>query len=380
MPQVSSEVKRTLSRKKKIIFTAIIAFITFLFCFLLYFGFIYLRSIKFHDKQVRWIGSSYQADKDYGYFPKPNSVAFYLFKTGEKVPVLFDRNGFRVPERRLRIDRGYKTKILFLGCSFTHGYGVPAEKTFAHLAAKELNARELNAGISGGGFSQMVMRARKEIPRFKPKYVVAQYSNWLARRDTRLYKPTDYGKTPTPYFYESNNKILIHPPAFTTINFDVPIAKYSRKGLLPFTWHVGMPLYLHDDYFVLVTSLKRLLGILPKPVQSKEAIVRFAYKEIDRVCRANGAQMIILKLYSNVTNKEPDEIEMLGYPVIDTFEPLASRLPARTKKAWKKEFRFMRGNPPRLVDNHPNAKAHRIIAQTIVEGIRAITGRRRTVE
>lgn len=375
MTTEATPVKRPLSRKKKILFTVITLIFTLLVCTLFYLGSVLWRSNSFYKKPVRWFGSSYQADKDYGYFPKSFSIATHVLRTGERVPVRFDRHGFRVPMKKQRFGYRYKTKILFLGCSFTQGYSVPAEKTFAYLAAKELNARCLNAGVSGQGLSQMVLRARKEIPRFKPQYVVVQYSPWLVNRSQRFYKPTDYGKTPGPYFYESNGNVLIHPPVFTTKNFELPIAKYAGKSLLAFTWHVGIPLYLHDDYYVLLTSIKRLLGILPRPAISPEAIVRFAYTEIQRVCRIYGAQMVVLKLYAGLNNDPTYGLENLGIPVIDTLEPLASQLPERTKQAWEMEYAFTKGNPPRLVDIHPNANAHRIIAQTIVERISAITKR-----
>jgi hypothetical protein len=292
------------------------------------------------------------------------------------VPVIFDRYGFRVPVRKWQIPRPYTGGILFLGCSFTHGDAVAAEKTFPYLTAKALNSRAMNAGMSGGGLCQMVMRARKEIPRFKPRYVVVQYTHWLVRRSQRYYRPTDFGKTPGPFYYESNGKILIHPPVFTTKNFDVPIAKYARKGLLSFTWHVGLPLYLHDDFYVLATSIKRLIGVLPGPAQSKEAIVHFTYREIDQLCRAHGAKMLVLKLYMNLEDFPTYGLEGLGYPVIDTFEPLASRLPERTKRAWSKQYQFVKGKRQRLVDVHPNAEAHRIIAQTIVEKIRSLNDKK----
>jgi len=370
MTQDSLPVKRPLSRKKKIVFTAVAVIIVFFSCTLLYLGAVLWRSNKHHKWHPRMVGSVYRPDKDYGYFPKPNSAAFFSLRHSKRVPLIFDRYGFRVPVRKWQIDRSYTGGILFLGCSFTQGDGVPAEKTFSYLAAKEMNSRGMNAGMSGGGLCQMVMRAREEIPRFKPQYVVVQYSHWLIRRSQRYYRPTDYGKTPGPYFYESGGKILIHPPVFTTKNFDVPISKYARKGLLRFTWHVGIPLYLHDDYYVLLTSIKRLTGILPKPAESKEALVRYTYKEIKNLCSAHGAKMVVLKLYMNLEGMPSYGLDDLGYPVVDTFEPLASRLPERTKQAWSKHYQTMKGNPPRLIDIHPNVAAHGIIAQTIVEKIR----------
>lgn len=318
------------------------------------------------------VGSVYRADENYGYFPKPGSAAFFSFRGMERVPLIFDAYGFRVPVLKRQIDRPYTGGILFLGCSFTLGDGVAAENTFPELVGNELDIRGMNAGMSGGGLCQMVLRARDDIPRFKPKYVVAQYAHWMVRRSQRYYRPTDYGKTPGPFYYETDGNIDIHTPVFTTINFDLPIAKYARKGLIPFSWHVGLPLYIHDDFYESLTSIKRLLGILPKPVDSEEAVVEFTYKEIENICRANGARMVVLKLYMGLEDMPSYGVENLGIPVAETFEPLASRLPNRTMAAWRMKYQFMKGNPPRLIDIHPNAEAHRVIADTVISKIRSI--------
>ncbi|MCP5103991.1 MAG: hypothetical protein GY950_11460 [bacterium] len=372
MTQESPKIERPLSRKKKIVFTIFTVFIVFSFIALVYLGTIFVRSSKYHKKRPRVTGSVYQPDKDYGYFPKPESAAFFSIRHSDRVPLVFDRYGFRVPVTKWQIDRPYTGGILFLGCSFTHGDAAPAEKTFPYLAAKEFGSRGMNAGMSGGGLCQMLMRARKEIPLHKPRYVVVQYSHWLVRRSRRYYRPTDFGKTPGPFYYEDAGEIRIHPPVFTTKNFDLPISRYARRGLLAFTWNVGIPLYLHDDYYTLSTSLKRLLGILPKPAQSREAVVAFTYKEIEKVCRAHGAQMVVLKLYMNLGDFPVYGLDELGIPMVDTLEPLVSKLPERTTRAWSEQYQFMKGNPPRLVDVHPNEEAHKIIAGAIVDRIRSI--------
>ncbi len=361
-----------LSRKKKIVFTVVTVMFLFLFSSIIYFGTVLVRSKKQHIRPPRMVGSVFQADKAYGFLPKPESMAFFSIQLMKRVPLIFDRYGFRVPVKKRRVKRPYDGGILFLGCSFTLGDALPAEKTFPYLVGKELNSRGMNAGLSGGGLCQMVLRARVEIPRFKPKYVVVQYSHWLVRRSLQYYRPTDYGKTPGPFFYKSDDGIKIHPPIFTTKNFDVPIAKYAGKGLWPFTWNVGVPLYVHDDYYMLLTSAKRLLGILPKPAQSREAVVRFAYREIEKICRAHGAEMLVVKLHVTLKNTPTYGVDDLGYRVVDTFDPLVSGLPKRTKRAWRMKYQFVRGNPPRLVDNHPNAEAHGIIAGAIVEKLRSL--------
>jgi hypothetical protein len=359
-----------LSRKKRLFFTAITVVIFLLFSGLLYLSTVFWRTSRMYDEPRRWIGSVYQPDEEFGSFPKPNSRAHHALPYGKSIPVAFDRNGFRVP---LEERSGFAVdtpKILFLGGSFTHGYGVPAEETFAYLAAKELDSRSLNAGLSGAGLSYMVMRAKREIPPFKPSWVVVQYSSWLVRRSLRFYQPTKFGKTPLPYFYESDGSVQIHPPVFVTTNFELPVAEYARKGLLPYFWNVGLPLFTHDDYHVALTSTKSLLGILPRPARSRQRVVDYAYKEIEEVCREYGANMLVLKLYSGINNRSPDELGNLSSPVIDTLPVLSSGLPEKTDKEWRERYYLRAGDPPRVVDSHPNEAAHRLIAEAIVNAIR----------
>lgn len=325
-----------------------------------------------YQEPRRWIGTAYQPDPDFGVFPKPNSIAHHSMPFGESVPVAFDRHGFRVPLGESSVSVGTPS-ILFLGDSFTHGYGVAAEKTFAHLAAQALSSRSLNAGVSGTGLSHMVMRARREVPPFKPSWVVVQDSSWLARRSLRFYQPTQFGKTPLPYFCESDGNVSIHPPVFTAMDFERPHSEYADRSLLPYTWNFGIPLLVHDDYHVALTSIKSWLGILPRPAESRQRVVDYSHKEIERLCQAYGAKMLVVKLYAGLGDMPADTVVTVSSPVVDTLPVLSSRLPEKTEEQWREHYFLRAGDPPRVVDGHPNEEAHRLIAQTIVDEIRAIT-------
>jgi hypothetical protein len=229
------------------------------------------RCQKHAVKHSRWIGSAYQTDKKFGYFPKPYQVAYHNLQFGEKVPVIFDDDGFRIPTQSDPVSsRTAEKKILFLGCSFTHGYGVPAEKTFAYLSSRKLSASCLNAGGSGWGLSHMILRAEREIPLFRPYWVVVQYSNWLVNRSMDYYGPTNWGKSPVPYIYERDNGFSIHDPVFMSGNFKFPISKYAGKGRFTFIWHVGLPLFIYDDINVIKTSLRQRVGLLPGPTGNQK--------------------------------------------------------------------------------------------------------------
>jgi hypothetical protein len=365
--------KSPISKKKKFAFNLILALLTLLFCSVLYFGSVVWRSASFHSKHIRWSGSVYRFDKNYGYFPKPYELAYHSLEYGEQVPVIFDDKGFRIPhgeEKKQNISSD--SLILFLGGSYTHGYGVPAEKTFAYLTARGLNSSALNAGASGWGLSQMVMRAREVIPALKPDIVVVQYTNWLAERALEFYILSNLGKSSVPYFYETEGTIDIHPPVFESANFKLPILEFAEKDYLTFFRNIAVPLLLHDDYLIATTKIKHSLGLLNPPIKSRQKAVDFAYKEIEQLCDANGANMVIVVLARTINDSPKDNLDGFSNHLVHTLKPLKEKLSEPSQENWSKSYRFWRGNPLVMVDTHPNIHMHKEIAKILIGAIKEI--------
>jgi len=356
---------RLISRKSKLLFATTVV------CAGLYLGSIVWRCTTYYDEHGRWSGSAYGLDKDYGYFPKPYELAYQSLKYGERVPVLFDENGFRIPYgEEKEHPKTPELQILFLGDSFTHGYGVPAEETFAYLTADALDAQAMNAGGSGWGLSQMAIRARDVIPRLKPDLVVVQYSNWLPSRSLSFYAPTRWGRSPAPYFYESEGTVDIHQPVFQSANFKVPISEFAGKGFLTFVWRVGIPLCIYDDYMALGTSMKRRVGLLSPPITSRQKAVEFAYTEIQELCSANNASMLIVVIPISIDDYPKDRLDASSWRIVHTLELLTRELPQPTQEAWSANYGFWRGTPRELVDKHPNSRMHAVIAEQLIGAIR----------
>jgi hypothetical protein len=80
--------------------------------------------------------------------------------------------------------------------------------------AKETNLAYINAGISSYGLAHMLILAKKLIPRYKPDYVIVQYSPWLVARSVNIYGPIDVFLLPTPYFAAKNNQYELKPPIY----------------------------------------------------------------------------------------------------------------------------------------------------------------------
>jgi lysophospholipase L1-like esterase len=90
-------------------------------------------------------------------------------------PFSYDRNGFRGSSRSPNYDRF----VLFIGDSFTEGFGVGDEDTFARAAERSLRrdgfmVRSLNAGHRGFGTAQELKILRRVLKRMHVDGIVVQ--------------------------------------------------------------------------------------------------------------------------------------------------------------------------------------------------------------
>lgn len=80
----------------------------------------------------------------------------------------FNSEGFRSDEFNLNSERD---SVVFLGCSFTMGVGIPFEDSWTYRVSRELNLRCYNLGVGGTSADGCFRLARHWIPILKPKYV-----------------------------------------------------------------------------------------------------------------------------------------------------------------------------------------------------------------
>ena len=323
-----------------------------------------------------WEGVVHQSDPMLGFRPVPLAEGFEILPDGKKVmKVIFDDNGCRIPRKDYaasQAEKEKKPKFLFLGCSFTFGSACPAEETFPFLLAEYTGGTSVNAGVISYGFPQMIIMARELIPKVKPTFVVMQSSPWLIFRATNMYRPTRYGKVPVPYFAKVNGRYVLAPPVYRTNIFDVPIRDYmetrsSFRDMLSFYWRVGLPFYIYSDIQDLYTRIRIILGKVPVPVTRSEmrGIERYVYGEIGSLCSENNAVLIVLSLFFNEkVSPEPEFFRNQNVIFVYADEAL-EREAAGKDESYDVLFKHVYGDPPILVDSHPNTSAHRIIAEKI---------------
>lgn len=331
------------------------------------------------DSGRGWTRQVFRPDAELGLSPIPNSAGGEMLPFGSPVPTRFDQDGFRVGETPTPHPR-QRPLVLALGCSFTYGAACPAEAAYAPVVARSLGGSALNAGAPGYGLSQMLILARRLIPRHAPDFVLVQYSEWLVTRAQAGYVPSFFGVLPTPFFVPAADGVRLQPPVFPSWELDLPLPRYryTARGVADyagFLLSAGLPLLVHDDVSLALVEARRRLGLLPDRAADAEAIVRAVYAEIGALCRAAGARMLIVALGPPPSPERLAELQRHGNFVdaelalcraVDTDCPY--HFP-RVSAAYRNAYGHFRGTPPVFVDPHPNTRAHALIAAEIVKAI-----------
>jgi len=368
-----------LSTEKKFLFYCALLLILSSTSALVYLGYTVNRSIKIYSyiksSQRGWQGKVFKADTELGFAHIPDAKGLHVFPVGPPIPMRFDKNGFRVPVGDTPAKSNGRPLVLALGCSFTYGDAVYARDTYPYLVGQSLTGTTKNAGCCSCGLSQMLILAGRLIPAHKPDYLIVQYSPWLISRSLRPFAPTDGGKSPGPYFY-GDEGVALHPPVFSTNITNFPIERYrstpkSIINFISFLWNAGLPQFIYDDFNMSRYMFKRAIGVIPKPASDENNIVRYVYEEIASLARENGSRLIIVVL-GNSADPVPVPTHLLpsDSTIVDVHATLLERLSIVSKENYKKAYAHWRGSPPRIVDTHPNEKAHQIIANEILSKIK----------
>jgi hypothetical protein len=116
--------------------------------------------------------------------------------------------------------------------------------------------------------------------------------------------------------------------------------------------------------------LARSTGRLPE-LAEEPAISAAFYREIARLCRESGARLVVVVL--EAPEKQDLSPAHLALPedvvLVDTKPGLYARLPAADRRTYLRAYGHWRGRPPRLVDEHPNARAHAVIAEQVLAAL-----------
>jgi hypothetical protein len=320
-------------------------------------------------------GQAYRIDPMLGFTLNPDASGAFLMTGGDPVSFHHDQNGLRtVPQVSNALQSGRHPRILFLGDSYTYGMLVATTQTFPYLVASALNGQALNAGVPGWGLAQMLLEAGKTIPRYRPDYVVVQYSSWLVLRSTKISAPGSQGLLMTPYFVDKNDGVSIAPPAFNAASDTMAkMAKYQEsipdwRNKASFIFHLALPYFLHYDTSMLLLKTRVLLGLMPEPTQRSDYVIDDAYAEINKLAKENGAKMIVLALGTDAPMVIPRGLFPKDILLVNAQQALLDVLDQPTEANYAQHY--FHWQQDRMVDKHPNAAADKIIAEAVVKQMR----------
>ena len=325
-----------------------------------------------------WVGERlWEWDAEFGFSPVPGARVTELVPQSEGVPVRLDARGLRVPEDwQPEPADDARPALLALGCSFTFGTACRAEQTWPAVAGERLGARVLNAGIPAGGLAHMLLRARRILAEEKPTWVVAQYAPWLAPRATSLWARTQTGPVPVPYLVEAEDGgYRVHPPQFQSQRLEPEIQPYrtserSRGMALRFAWEVALPMLLSEDWHQFRMGVGERMGTLARPAADGPALRAWAYEELRRMAHEAGAEFCVLVVGEDVDPLETRFLDELPEtPVVQGTRKLYQRLPAQHFDAYFAAYGHWGGDPPRLVDQHPNPLAHELLGGWVADAL-----------
>jgi hypothetical protein len=343
------------------------------------------RSVQLYryalSNQRGWVGRVFVDDPRLGFRHRPGGSGFEVFPEGEPIPTRLDPHGFRIPAQPSPSPPapGPRPIVLAIGCSFTFGAACRAEDAFPFRVAQDLHGRCLNAGVSGYGLAQMDRTFDELLEAHRPTLVLVQYSPWLVDRAISRFAPTYWGVLPTPYYVDQpDGSVSIHEPVFPSVNCAIDLGAYRGQpatfaGFASFFGRQGLPALLHDDWHLTVFRIKNLLGHFDRPTRDRLPLVRQVYGRMADACRNASARMVVVAISGPVgrSDRELDALrDLRAFPVVDADAALWSPLAERSTDAWTRAYAHWRGDPPTLVDPHPNPTAHRLIADAIMRAAR----------
>jgi lysophospholipase L1-like esterase len=201
-------------------------------------------------------------------------------------------NGFRGSRNYQLASSAGNVRIVALGDSFTFGWGVHDQETFAAVIENlQSNAEVINLGSAGFGLDQTLLSFREIGSKFNPDYVVISIYPEMFWRSTRAYTDAGYGK---PYFVLGHGNVLElknvpvkgpeelgyhqYPEQFSSNHFSYLL---SRSALFRYLKHKILRFF-------------RDLGWIDPDLTDEWKISRILLKKLVEEIRAEGAQAILL--------------------------------------------------------------------------------------
>jgi hypothetical protein len=283
-------------------------------------------------------------DPELGWSYLPGHTAYQRFDDRD-VPFHFDADGIRVPTAETKLEPS-RPSVLFVGCSFTMGHGLPYEETFVgqFAALPGMPYQAVNLGVQAYGSDQALLALEKFLPRFDTEVVVYTFLPvHIARNgnhDRRLWFPTArFLGTKPLYGLASDGRLVLE----------------QRPG----RYEDGLRSWFYDALKIAV--LERSKSFPPYPLDLTREILR----NMQALAAGRGARFVLL--YWDLGEFYDIKLEVQrAVPVervLDGLDVDLIRVSTGAPADWKTMLLSGSG--------HPNAELNRHVAHLLSEYFRA---------
>ncbi len=274
-----------------------------------------------------------QKDKDLGYTPIPlfNDIIYLPRWNYSKLTV--DINGFRSNDNFSIEFSKNKNSILAVGDSFVFGDQVSNNQTWPSCLEREIKGIVINAGVSGYGSAQSLLRAKIILKESNIK-IDSIILSILVGEDLDRDKYYQRGIFPSPAVIKFDGKIIqvMGKERKNTNKYFVSLIEFSRYSIF-------LQLYLRYDKALLYKILNEATLVAPFHA-SNEEIFSFIIDEINYLDVKN--KYILLQypfdLDRSFLQKERDYIlkysKLHNINIIDTYDVLQKFSDDDKKKIW----------------------------------------------
>ena len=307
---------------------------------------------------IRVSGSPFtQRDPEIGFVPVPHGdTDFQHLDSGAHYHVVNDRLGARV--NRPGDETPDRVDLLTLGCSFTWGYGVRNEDTYAQQLKQRLGVSTANVAMAGYGSIQSLQMLRRHLD-LRPRTVVYGIIAEHLRRNVSPCAPTFAPFcVSASYFEPVGSGGRIHPPPAELAGFDAvlreivtPETRRVSDVLVAATWAMRADLV----HFTIAG------GTHDDSPAAMESSVRFAIGEMANATRSIGAELVVVYMPYLVGAPAPPPPAIVQ-AVSDAHAAFVDVTPAVADRLATHPGDVLGLTP---LDGHPNATAHRLIAEQV---------------
>lgn len=254
-------------------------------------------------------------------------------------------SGLRVSEHTTVDERAMR--VLVLGDSVGFGWGVDVRSTFSSHIQSALATDVLNRSVTGFSTDQQLLSLRLEAPRFRPDFVVIQFTpndlddirrSWSAGR-------------PKPWLSKRNHSLELHNVPVRLLQQD---SQQAIGGWLPLTLRDWL---LRHSYLYHWLNSRRMEAVTADAIAASKhgeaiALFRAILLEMGSIASASGAAVVLL-------HNSP-ELQALGEDAIPTGVDVIFL-----------GDKFQSNGHAMFPDNlHWTAEGHRIAAESVISWIR----------